>query len=242
MAVVKDRLSDYASVLARGSTTVDASLVNVIASAIEKSQTKMMDRYLQAMADLLTVHATNITQSVSALCGVTVQADLSGGINTKAVEALNQAPLDEVGPSKSSSCLATTALHSSDSLNQPSTSTSPSVGPSSQTHCSGSSTPSKAVPSLASSRSSSNARHASKAVTGLPFARTTSNVRPANKTKVNSVNFTDDMDCQSVAFKRTGSPILGSPDSCPKQKTKKGQGSQNTGDILEAAVAAISSP
>lgn len=231
MAVVKDRSSGYASVVARGSATVDASLVDVIASAIEKSQSKMMDRYLHAMAELLTAHTAHITESVSALCGVAVQTDSACGFNTKAVGSLNQLPLDETDPA-----------HSSSRFSQPSPSTSASSNPSSHSQCEGTSLPSKMVAGLPPGRPASMVRHASKAATSPPVSRMASNIRPANENNVESENHPEDMEYQSIVYKRTGSPILGSPESCPKQKSKKGQASQKTGDILEAAVAAITSP
>lgn len=231
LAAVKDRSSGYASAVVRGSATVDASLVDVIASAIEKSQSKMMERYLHAMAELLTAHTARITESVSALCGVAVQTDLAGGFNTKAAGSLNQQPLDEID-----------LAHSPSRLSQPSPSPAASANSSSQSQGGGTSLPPKVVAGLPSGRPSSAVRRASKAASGVPISCPASNSRPANENNVVSEIHPENMECQSVAYKRMGSPISGSPDLCPKQKTKKGQASPKTGDILEAAVAAITSP
>lgn len=217
MTVVRERLSGYASAVARGSTLVDSSLAEIIASAIEKSQAKVMDRYMHAMTELLAAHTSHVSQTVSALCGVAVQSDSTDGSSSKAAGSLNQQSFSESNLSESPGQVISKALQSPELPASP-----PSVPPSPQS-CSG--------------RDPSS----SKIVFRQPTLLQSSNIHPENKPSASSLNSPVDMEYQTVPFKRTGSPTVGSLESSPKQKAKKGQSVPKTNDILEAAVAAINS-
>lgn len=224
MTVVRERSTGYASVAARGSTIADSSIAEIIAIAIEKSQAKIMDRYMHAMTELLAAHTAHVSQTVSALCGVAVQTDSTGESSSNPVGSLNQLPLGESDVSESPNHAISTALQST-------------VLPENSQH-------SSSTPNLHASLQScsGNDPSSSKLVQRKPCVRQSTKNRPASKPSASSETSSEDMEYQTVPFKRTGSPTSGSQESSPKYKTKKGQGVHKTDDILEAAVAAINSP